>query len=277
MSDIKPVIDPNDDCTASCCDDTPQWSAPFGARLLELVEYRRGITVLDIGTGTGYPLLELAMRLGPTCRVYGVDPWAAALARARLKAEVCGIDTVTLIRGAAEALPFADASIDLMVSNNGLNNIADMSAALRECARVARKGCRFVMTMNLEGSMVEFYDVYRESLRAHGMSELLPAIEEHIRAKRPGTARVEELFRECGFSPGRTVADSFVWRFADGTAMFGHFLIRLAFLDAWKACVPAGARDRIFADIEARINAESGDGKGFALTVPFVAMEFIKR
>ncbi len=276
MSVFEPGIDLNDDTIASCCDDTPLWSAPFGRRLLELVDYRKGITALDIGTGTGFPMLELAMRLGSSCTVYGVDPWSAAANRARLKAAHCGITNIRLIEGAAESLPLGDASVDLIVSNNGLNNVPDLPAVLRECARVARPGCQFVMTMNLDGTMVEFYDVYRESLRAHGMAEYLPVIDAHIRAKRPPIALIERLFGENRFARKRSIADGFDYRFADGTAMLNHFFIRLAFLDGWKSCIPAGERQRIFADIESRINAKSADGKDFTLTVPFVAMEFVK-
>ena len=55
-------------------DEFPFWSAPFGIKLLDMINYRRGITALDIGFGTGFPLVELAMRLGPTCTVRGIDP-----------------------------------------------------------------------------------------------------------------------------------------------------------------------------------------------------------
>ncbi len=40
------------------------WSAPFGLRLLDVVPLDPAATVLDVGCGTGFPLLELAHRLG---------------------------------------------------------------------------------------------------------------------------------------------------------------------------------------------------------------------
>ena len=46
-------------------DELPLWSAPFGLKLLEVVALRPGIVALDIGCGTGFPVLELAQRLGP--------------------------------------------------------------------------------------------------------------------------------------------------------------------------------------------------------------------
>ncbi|HTX88990.1 MAG TPA: class I SAM-dependent methyltransferase, partial [Bacteroidales bacterium] len=55
-------------------DELPLWSAPFGLTLLETVRLRKNINILDIGSGGGFPMLELAERSGPSCRVYGVDP-----------------------------------------------------------------------------------------------------------------------------------------------------------------------------------------------------------
>jgi ubiquinone/menaquinone biosynthesis C-methylase UbiE len=73
----------NDPDLISAIDDLPLWSAPFGMKLLEVVELRQDMHVLDVGSGTGFPLLELSQRLGSTCRVFGMDPWGAALDRVR--------------------------------------------------------------------------------------------------------------------------------------------------------------------------------------------------
>ena len=63
----------------SCIDELPLWSAPFGLSLLEKIEMKTGLKVLDIGCGCGFPLIELAQRLGNTCRLTGIDPWETAL------------------------------------------------------------------------------------------------------------------------------------------------------------------------------------------------------
>jgi hypothetical protein len=44
-------------------DELPLWSAPFGLKLLEHIEYKKNLTALDIGFGNGFPLTELDMRL----------------------------------------------------------------------------------------------------------------------------------------------------------------------------------------------------------------------
>ena len=66
-------------------DELPLWSAMFGLLLLDHVPLKDVRLALDVGCGTGFPLIELAERLGPTGHVHGIDPWSAALGRAREK------------------------------------------------------------------------------------------------------------------------------------------------------------------------------------------------
>jgi SAM-dependent methyltransferase len=55
--------------TVSAYDELPLWSAMTGLLLLEHVELKSDARVLDVGCGTGFPLIELAERLGPASRV----------------------------------------------------------------------------------------------------------------------------------------------------------------------------------------------------------------
>ncbi len=82
-------------------DELPIWSAPFGWKLLDHVEYKSGIA-LDIEFGTGFPLIELAMRLGESATLYGIDPWKEAIDRARQKAEYYDVLNVKFIEGDQE-------------------------------------------------------------------------------------------------------------------------------------------------------------------------------
>ncbi len=120
-------------------DETPFWSAPFGIQLLEVIEYKKNLQVLDIGFGTGFPLTEIAMRLGKTAKVYGIDPWEEASDRVKKKIEQYLIGNIELINGCAEEIPLKSDSIDLIVSNNGLNNVKDLDKCLEECARIIQK------------------------------------------------------------------------------------------------------------------------------------------
>jgi len=123
MNYLDESIDLEDPDVVSLCDELPLWSAPFGLKLLAAVRYRKNITVLDIGPGTGFPLLEIAMRLGPHGKLFGIDPWTGALERTRSKLARYGISNVQLIEGHAEDIPLADKSIDLIVQCGALSAI----------------------------------------------------------------------------------------------------------------------------------------------------------
>src|SRR3954464_11197884 len=66
-------------------DELPLWSAMFGLLMLEELPLRGVKTVVDAGCGTGFPLIELAERLGPDAHVHGIDPWREGLDRAKQK------------------------------------------------------------------------------------------------------------------------------------------------------------------------------------------------
>ena len=231
-------------------DELPLWSAMFGLLLLEEVPLANVKTALDVGCGTGFPLIELAERLGARSDVHGLDPWKAGLARAAEKIAARKTPNVTLHEGSASAMPFADGTFDLIVSNLGVNNFDDRAGAIRECRRVAKSGATLALTTNLQGHMHELYDVFAEIL---GDDEKL---REHIE-HRATVASVETLLTDGGFTVTRVVERSGMMRFADGSALFSHHFIRLGFLDGWKQIVPGRERE-IFARLVAALDAPTG-------------------
>jgi arsenite methyltransferase len=253
-------------------DELPLWSAPFGLRLFEQIRLRKNITALDIGFGAGFPLTELAMRLGKSCTVYGIDPWDAAIARTEEKLKHYGIANVKIIHGVAENIPLDDGSVDLIVSNNGINNVSDLGRVLSECSRIMRFKGQFVLSVNLDTTMTEFYSVMEEVLSELDMKREIIKIKEHIYGKRRPLSELRTLLNQHGFSVNEIVNDQFAYQFTDGTTLFAHFFMRLAFLPSWKTIVPATRQNEVFHKIEARLN-ELADLTGQCkLTVPFVVI-----
>ena len=260
-----------------CFDELPLWSAPFGMKLLEYVDYRKGITALDIGFGTGFPLTELAMRLGASSTVYGIDCWKEAIARAKNKIAYYLIDNITIIEASAEAIPLAANAVDLVVSNNGINNVGDMNAAISECARIVKAGGQFVQTMNLDTSMIEFYGVMETVLSELHMDSEIDALYRHIYQKRRPLVEVLSMLRRHGFLIKDAVQDQFAYTFADGTAMLHHYFIRLAFMGAWMNILPADRAEQIFDTIETRLNEQARLTGGMQLSIPYVVINAIKK
>lgn len=101
--------------------------------------------VLDVATGTGMVAVALARRCA--CEVVGLDQSEAMLAaaRERLLAEPQLAARVSLVRGEAEQLPFADAEFDALSFTYLLRYVDDRAATMRELARVLKPGGRIGM------------------------------------------------------------------------------------------------------------------------------------
>ena len=101
-----------------------------------------GERVLDLGCGAGTDSLVAAQMVGSDGSVTGIDMTPEMLAKARLSAETMGAANVEFVQGEAEALPFPDASFDVIVSNGVIDLIPDKDAVFSELFRVLRPGGR---------------------------------------------------------------------------------------------------------------------------------------
>lgn len=272
----KSTFDLNNKEFVSIVDELPLWSAPFGLMLLDKIKFRPNMTVLDIGFGLGFPILEVAQRLGNSSKVYGIDPWRAAIERAQTKIDILGIKNVELIEGAAENIPLPDNSVDLIVSNNGINNVQDLEKVLGECKRVTKPAAQFAATVNLEGTMIEFYSALEKVLLEKGFNETIAKLKKHIYDKRRPLNELIELFEKNDFKIQNTFTDYFKYRYLNAEAMFNHSFIRLAFLDSWLEVVPSGRVDEIFTEVEERLNETARTKGELVLTVPFVLIDAVR-
>ncbi len=118
-----------------------------------------GGLAVDLAGGTGDVARLLAR--DPRRQVWVCDP-SVAMMRAGRSRENVGDDKIGWIGGEAEALPFADATLDLITISFGMRNATKPELALREAWRVLKPGGRFVC---LEFSrpvfwLKPFYDLY---------------------------------------------------------------------------------------------------------------------
>ena len=270
---LQTNYDLNNKEVVSVIDELPLWSAPFGLKLLDKIKYRKNICALDIGSGLGFPLLEVAMRLGSSCKLYGIDPWEAANERVKTKIRIYGISNVELIDGVSEDIPLPDKSVDLIFSNNGLNNVSDLKKVLSECRRISKSGSQLVFTFNTDKTMIEFYSALEDVLEEKNMREEIKLMGEHIYQKRKPVDECVLLLKEFGYKVNEIVHDEFSYQFVDGTAMYNHFLIRLAFMESWRLLIPEEKRNEIFSLVEKRLNVYSEKKSGLNLSVPFCLID----
>lgn len=98
----------------------------------------KGGAVLDIGTGQGHSLPELAQRFRPT-QIHALDPEPDFAERCDAMRQAAGAP-VTLHHAPAEKIPLPDASVDLVLCHQTLHHIVDQPSALAEVFRVLKPG-----------------------------------------------------------------------------------------------------------------------------------------
>ena len=217
------------------------------------------------------------MRLGTTCKVVGIDPWKAAINRTNRKIKFYGIKNIEIIEGSAEDIPLENNSVDLIVSNNGLNNVNDLEKALSQCFRILRGKGQFIQTINLNSTMNEFYDIFEALLSELNMQSELEKMKLHIYKKRKPLNEFLNKIEMEGFSIKEVEKDKFEYKFTDGSTMFNHYFINLAFLSEWKKIIPAERQSQIFKEVELRMNNKSEKDGLFKLSVPFVVIDAEKK
>ena len=109
-------------------------------RLVADARLRRGHSVLDVGSGTGYPALLAAQVVGPDGHVVGIDLAERMLAVAGRKATKLGLSNIEFQTGDASKLPFESGRFNAVTTRFCLMFLPDVSKGLEELTRVLKGG-----------------------------------------------------------------------------------------------------------------------------------------
>jgi ubiquinone/menaquinone biosynthesis C-methylase UbiE len=175
------------------------------ARGLELLAPAEGEHILEIGFGTGQALLPLALAVGASGRVSGIDLSEGMAQRARHRFAEAGFeDRVELRVGAAPPLPWPNSTFDAVTMSFTLELFPDqvIPEVLAETRRVLRPEGRLGVVSMAAGPRGE-----RESLITHTYKWLHQHFP-HIVDCRP--LDVVARLRAAGFEP-REVVEMSIW------------------------------------------------------------------
>jgi len=205
---------------------------PMGRQLLERLPLAGAAGALDLGTGTGTLLDDIAAA-SPAARIVAAD-FSEGMLRVAAAAHRAGF-----VASDARRLALRDGCVDVVVSAFVLFNLDEPAAALREVIRVLRPGGAFGMTTWGDESPPPdpALDVWVEELTAHGAppGDPPPAGREQMNTP----PKLEGLLLTAGFEEPHTWTDrlNHTWRADDCLEFLQHWKTK-ARLDA----LPAEAR-----------------------------------
>ncbi len=177
-----------------------RWSARLAPSFLRFAELRDGQHVLDVGCGTG-SLSRAVVSSGATVEVTGIDPTPAYLSFAR---EAVQHPRAQFKAGAAESLSFPDGAFDAALALLVLQDFADPRQAVREMARVTRRGGVVATCLwDFKGGLPML------SLLWQAAEAVAPEAVSHQREQNPPPppttlSDLQALWRSCGLADTRT-------------------------------------------------------------------------
>jgi SAM-dependent methyltransferase len=202
---------------------------PVGERLVRRVGIGRDEDVLDVACGTGKAAIRAAQAGG---RVTGTDLTPELFDAARREADAAGV-SVDWVEGDAEALPFADAGFDVVLSTFGVMFAPRHAVAAAELARVLRPGGRLALcNWTPEGAQGELFRALADFAPGppppFAQPPLLWGSEQHVRDLFAGTGIDLEFERDAvQAAPFPSAEESFEW----GATSFGPLVMMRPILE----------------------------------------------
>jgi ubiquinone/menaquinone biosynthesis C-methylase UbiE len=124
-----------------------QMFAPVTQALAEDAQIASQYSVLDIATGPGEPALSLAGLVGPSGRIFGIDPIPEMVAAARRAADRLALKNVQFDVAFADPLSFPADTFDAVVSRFGVMFFPAPLDAVREMLRVLKPGRKLALAV----------------------------------------------------------------------------------------------------------------------------------
>lgn len=201
----------------------PAIGAPLATDLIRLAALRPGERVLDVACGTGVVARLESQLVGASGTVAGLDVNPGMLAVAR-SATPPGMP-IEWHEASAEAMPFPDASFDVVLCQMGLEFVPDKYTALREMRRVLMRGGRLIL--NVPGPTPLLFKIMEEGLARHVGAEAAGFVDRVFSLH--DTAEIQDLVNGAGFHHVSVQSDTkwlrlpapeeFLWQYVHSTPL----------------------------------------------------------
>lgn len=253
-------------------DEFSVWAGPFGRLLLDNVPLTNISEYIDVGCGTGFPLIDITQRIGSNCNSIGIDPWETAIDRCNEKINTIGLDNIKTIKGCFENVDIEYGTIDLITSNLGINNFKNPNHFYKVCMNWLKPSGRLALTTNLTGTFKELYDSIDEILREDEISLNENEYTRHL-LHRGTIESITEEIKNSGLNIKKVIRSEFSLRYSTGSAFLRHSVVRSGFMGDWKNFVQESDLLQFFNKLELKLNKKANERGEFTVTVPMAYIE----
>lgn len=272
---MKEILDWQNEKIVSVYDELTLWSAPFGRMLLENIPMVHKSKIVDIGFGTGFPLIELSQRFGHQSKIYGIDIWKQGIERAKLKISTFQLDNIEILYESASNISLNDNEIDLVTSNLGINNFAERIKVYSEISRILKANGCLALTTNPKGTFEELFDIFTTLFETEKFKNGATTFQNYVSGRSTQSEIVKEI-EDVGLKLTKSKFEETNMRFTDGQALFDHALIRIGFKESWDALIEPNQQEEFYQTVIQEIDKRIIQNGEFVLTIPMLYLEFRK-
>lgn len=105
-----------------------------------------GEICVDLGSGRGNDVIRLAIEVGETGYVFGIDISEGMIAKAKANIDKFEITNAAILHAELEKLPLEENAVNIVISNCTINHASDKQAVWNEIYRILKTGGRFVVS-----------------------------------------------------------------------------------------------------------------------------------
>lgn len=227
------------------------WSTPFAELLLEQLDLRTGLRILDIASGHGIPAFYLAERVGPTGSVIGIDASRSQVASARAiqRAELPWLrfDCVDM-----RALPASLPTFQRITGNLSVMFLRpNRFEAMKGLIEHLEPGGQLVLTFPSLGTFDSIWKRIDQEMSRHGLTIERERLAAHV-AERPSAAEARGWLEQLAMERIDVIERPLEVASGSGQRFLQHPLLRGGFLDdAYECFEDAGLADTVMSSVAA--------------------------
>ena len=204
-----------------------------------------------------------------------MDIWESAIKRTERKLDLLGLENVSIIQGSAEEIPLHNNSVDLVVSNLGINNFENRSTVYSEISRVLKPEAELCLTTNPIGTFKNLFSIFLRICIEMGWTDEAEKIKNEINRRGTAETIIQEM-NSHGIELTKRAEDRTSFRFVDPGAVLDHCLIRIGFRQSWDDIVGEDKKLTFYRKLHRRLEQKIEVDGEFCLDVPMLYLAFRK-